>query len=101
MVLKRCILYYSYKVKKLFFAEQPGKPVQLGLQVQLQLCRGIQHRTVADDCAGACSNCRQLQPMEHGPGLRQHHLQDDQPEDQDGLKTLPSMTPFIHPLGSR
>lgn len=40
---------------------------------------------MADDRSRPRRHRRRLQPVEHGPRIRQHHLQDDQSEDQDGL----------------
>lgn len=40
---------------------------------------------MADDRFGPGRHRHRLQPVEHGPGLRQHHLPHDQSEDQDGL----------------
>lgn len=40
---------------------------------------------MADDRSRPRPRRHRLQPVEHGPGLRQHHLPHDQSEDPDGL----------------
>lgn len=53
---------------------------------------------MADDHSGPRRHRHFLQPVEHGPRLRQHHLQDDQSEDQDGLS--PSQQHSSRPVRS-